>query len=413
MDGDIRVNTYDDGSKDFETGEQRIRNFNINFGPQHPAAHGVLRLVLELDGEIVERCDPHIGLLHRGTEKLMESRTYLQNLPYFDRLDYVAPMNQEHAWCLAIERLTGTVVPRRASLIRVLFSEIGRVLNHLLNVTTQAMDVGALTPPLWGFEEREKLMVFYERACGARLHAAYFRPGGVHQDLTPQLIDDIDAWAVAFPKVLDDIDGLLTENRIFKQRNADIGVVTEKDIQDWGYSGVMVRGSGLAWDLRRAQPYECYDEFEFKIPVGKNGDCYDRYLCRMAEMRESTSIIRQAVAKLKAPEGQGDVLARGKITPPKRGEMKTSMEALIHHFKLYTEGFHVPAGEVYAAVEAPKGEFGVYLVADGSNKPYRAKIRAPGYPHLQSLDFLCKGHQLADVSAIIGTLDIVFGEVDR
>jgi NADH-quinone oxidoreductase subunit D len=413
MDGDIRVNTYDDGSKDFETGEQRIRNFNINFGPQHPAAHGVLRLVLELDGEIVERCDPHIGLLHRGTEKLIESRTYLQNLPYFDRLDYVAPMNQEHAWCLAIERLTGTVVPRRASLIRVLFSEIGRVLNHLLNVTTQAMDVGALTPPLWGFEEREKLMVFYERASGARLHAAYFRPGGVHQDLTPSLIDDIDAWAAAFPKVLDDIDGLLTENRIFKQRNADIGVVSEKDIQDWGYSGVMVRGSGLAWDLRRAQPYECYDEFEFKIPVGKNGDCYDRYLCRMAEMRESTSIIRQAVAKLKAPEGQGDVLARGKLSPPKRAEMKTSMEALIHHFKLYTEGFHVPAGEVYAAVEAPKGEFGVYLVADGTNKPYRAKIRAPGYLHLQSMDYICKGHQLADVSAIIGTMDVVFGEIDR
>lgn len=413
MDGDIRRNTYDDGSTDFETGEQRIRNFNINFGPQHPAAHGVLRLVLELDGEIVERCDPHIGLLHRGTEKLMESRTYLQNLPYFDRLDYVAPMNQEHAWCLAIERLTGTVVPRRASLIRVLFSEIGRVLNHLLNVTTQAMDVGALTPPLWGFEEREKLMVFYERACGARLHAAYFRPGGVHQDLTPALLDDIDAWAVAFPKVLDDIDGLLTENRIFKQRNADIGVVTEKDILEWGYSGVMVRGSGLAWDLRRAQPYECYDEFDFKIPVGKNGDCYDRYLCRMAEMRESTSIIRQAVAKLKAPEGQGDILARGKITPPKRAEMKTSMEALIHHFKLYTEGFHVPAGEVYAAVEAPKGEFGVYLVADGTNKPYRAKIRAPGYLHLQSMDWICKGHQLADVSAIIGTMDVVFGEIDR
>ncbi|MCZ8153534.1 MAG: NADH-quinone oxidoreductase subunit D [Rhodobacteraceae bacterium] len=403
-----------DGSfDDALTGEQKIRNFNINFGPQHPAAHGVLRLVLELDGEIVERCDPHIGLLHRGTEKLMESRTYLQNLPYFDRLDYVAPMNQEHAWCLAIERLTGTVVPRRASLIRVLYSEIGRVLNHLLNVTTQAMDVGALTPPLWGFEEREKLMVFYERACGARLHAAYFRPGGVHQDLPPQLIDDIDAWADHFPKVLDDIDGLLTENRIFKQRNADIGIVTEEDIQTWGYSGVMVRGSGLAWDLRRAQPYECYDEFDFKIPVGKNGDCYDRYLCRMAEMRESTSIIRQACAKLREPAAKTDILSRGKVTPPKRGEMKTSMEALIHHFKLYTEGFHVPAGEVYACVEAPKGEFGVYLVADGTNKPYRAKIRAPGYLHLQSMDYICKGHQLADVSAIIGTMDVVFGEIDR
>jgi len=413
MDGDIIRNSYDDGSRDGLPGEHRIRNFNINFGPQHPAAHGVLRLVLELDGEIVERCDPHIGLLHRGTEKLMESRTYLQNLPYFDRLDYVAPMNQEHAWCLAIEKLTGTVVPRRASLIRVLYSEIGRILNHLLNVTTQAMDVGALTPPLWGFEEREKLMVFYERACGARLHANYFRPGGVHQDLPPALIDDIEQWAHEFPRVLNDLHGLLTENRIFKQRNADIGIVSEKDISDWGYSGVMVRGSGLPWDLRRSQPYECYSEFDFQIPVGKNGDCYDRYLCRMAEMEESLKIIHQAIAKLRAPEGQGDVLARGKITPPKRGEMKRSMEALIHHFKLYTEGFHVPAGEVYAAVEAPKGEFGVYLKADGSNKPYRAKIRAPGYMHLQSMDYICKGHQLADVSAIIGTMDIVFGEVDR
>ena len=393
------------------TGEQRIRNFNLNFGPQHPAAHGVLRLVLELDGEIVERCDPHIGLLHRGTEKLMESRTYLQNLPYFDRLDYVAPMNQEHAWCLAIERLTGTVVPRRASLIRVLFSEIGRILNHLLNTTTQAMDVGALTPPLWGFEEREKLMVFYERASGARLHAAYFRPGGVHQDLTPDLLDDIEAWSWTFPKVLDDLHTLLTENRIFKQRNVDIGVVSEADIQAYGFSGVMVRGSGLAWDLRRSQPYECYDEFDFQVPIGKNGDCYDRYLCRMEEMTQSIGIIRQAISKLRAEPG--DVLARGKITPPSRREMKTSMEALIHHFKLYTEGFHVPAGEVYAAVEAPKGEFGVYLVADGSNKPYRVKIRAPGFLHLQAMDYICKGHQLADVSAIIGTMDIVFGEVDR
>ena len=405
-----------DGSKGFDdaqTGEQKIRNFNINFGPQHPAAHGVLRLVLELDGEIVERCDPHIGLLHRGTEKLMESRTYLQNLPYFDRLDYVAPMNQEHAWCLAIEKLTGVEVPRRAQLIRVLYSEIGRILNHLLNVTTQAMDVGALTPPLWGFEEREKLMIFYERACGARLHAAYFRPGGVHQDLPDELLDDIDLWAMEFPKVMDGIDGLLTENRIFKQRNCDIGVVTEDDIQKYGFSGVMVRGSGLAWDLRRAQPYECYDEFEFQIPVGKNGDCYDRYLVRMAEMRESVKIMVQALEKLKMPENQGDVLARGKLTAPKRSEMKTSMEALIHHFKLYTEGFHVPAGEVYAAVEAPKGEFGVYLVSDGTNKPYRAKLRAPGFLHLQSMDHVCKNHQLADVAAILGSLDIVFGEVDR
>jgi NADH-quinone oxidoreductase subunit D len=405
-----------DGSKGFDdaqTDEQQIRNFNINFGPQHPAAHGVLRLVLELDGEIVERCDPHIGLLHRGTEKLMESRTYLQNLPYFDRLDYVAPMNQEHAWCLVIEKLTGTVVPRRASLIRVLYSEIGRVLNHLLNVTTQAMDVGALTPPLWGFNEREKLMDFYERASGARLHSAYFRPGGVHQDLPNALIDDIEAWAHQFPAKLDDIDGLLTENRIFKQRNVDIGVIDEKTVLDFGFSGVMARSVGMAWDLRRAEPYECYDEFEFQIPVGKNGDCYDRYLMRMEEMRQSTSIILQAIEKLRAPEGQGDILARGKITPPKRGEMKTSMESLIHHFKLYTEGFHVPAGEVYAAVEAPKGEFGVYLVADGTNKPYRAKLRAPGFLHLQAMDHMATGHQLADVAAIIGTMDVVFGEIDR
>jgi len=405
-----------DGSKGFEdaqTGEQQIRNFNINFGPQHPAAHGVLRLVLELDGEIVERCDPHIGLLHRGTEKLMESRTYLQNLPYFDRLDYVAPMNQEHAWCLAIEKLTGVEVPRRGSLIRVLYSEIGRVLNHLLNVTTQAMDVGALTPPLWGFAEREKLMDFYERACGARLHANYFRPGGVHQDLTPEFLNDIEQWAKEFPEKLDDIDGLLTENRIFKQRNVDIGTIDEQTVLDYGFSGVMARSVGMAWDLRRAQPYECYDEFEFQIPVGKNGDCYDRYLMRMEEMRQSTSIILQAIEKLRAPEGQGDVLARGKLTPPKRGEMKTSMEALIHHFKLYTEGFHVPAGEVYAAVEAPKGEFGVYLKADGTNKPYRSKIRAPGYLHLQAMDHIATGHQLADVAAIIGTMDVVFGEIDR
>jgi NADH-quinone oxidoreductase subunit D len=391
--------------------EHKIRNFNINFGPQHPAAHGVLRLVLELDGEIVERCDPHIGLLHRGTEKLMESRTYLQNLPYFDRLDYVSPMNQEHAWCLAIEKLTKTTVPYKASLIRVLYSEIGRILNHLLNITTQAMDVGALTPPLWGFEEREKLMVFYERACGARLHAAYFRPGGVHRDLPVQLLDDIASWCKTFPKVLDDIDQLLTDNRIFKQRNVDIGIISEKDILDFGFSGVMVRGSGLSWDLRKSQPYECYNDFEFKVPVGKSGDCYDRYLVRMEEMRQSLSIIEQAIDKIKAENGE--IMSRGKIAPPDRAEMKTSMEALIHHFKLYTEGFHVPDGEVYAAVEAPKGEFGVYLVADGTNKPYRAKLRAPGFLHLQAIDHMCKGHQLADVSAIIGTMDVVFGEIDR
>ena len=402
-----------DETGDVLTGEQRIRNFNLNFGPQHPAAHGVLRLVLELDGEVVDRVDPHIGLLHRGTEKLMESRTYLQNLPYFDRLDYVAPMNQEHAWCLAIERLAHVEVPRRGQLIRVLFCEIGRILSHLLNVTTQAMDVGALTPPLWGFEEREKLMIFYERACGARLHAAYFRPGGVHQDLPPELVADIREWCEQFPQVLDDIEELLTDNRIFKQRNVDIGVISVEEAQALGFSGVMVRGSGWHWDLRRAQPYELYNEFDFRIPVGKNGDCYDRYLCRMEEMRESTKIMLQALDKLDACQGEPQLSTDGKVTPPKRGEMKTSMEALIHHFKLYTEGFRVPAGEVYAAVEAPKGEFGVYLVSDGTNKPYKAKLRAPGYPHLAAMDHVCRGHMLADVSAILGSLDIVFGEIDR
>ena len=391
-----------------------VRNFTINFGPQHPAAHGVLRLVLELDGEVVERVDPHIGLLHRGTEKLIEQKTYLQAIPYFDRLDYVAPMNQEHAFCLAAEKLLGIQVPRRAQLIRVLYCEIGRLLSHLLNVTTQAMDVGALTPPLWGFEPREQLMVFYERASGSRMHAAYFRVGGVHQDLPPKLIDDIEAWCDPFLKTLDDIDALLTGNRIFKQRNVDIGVISLKDAWAWGFSGVMVRGSGAAWDLRKAQPYECYSEMDFDIPIGKNGDCYDRYCIRMEEMRQSVRIMKQCIAKLRAPEGQGPVVVvDNKITPPRRGEMKKSMEALIHHFKLYTEGFHVPAGEVYAAVEAPKGEFGVYLVADGTNKPYKCKIRAPGFAHLQSMDFMCRGHMLADVSAILGSLDIVFGEVDR
>ncbi|WP_072390470.1 NADH-quinone oxidoreductase subunit D [Hyphomicrobium sp. CS1GBMeth3] len=394
--------------------ETEIRPFNINFGPQHPAAHGVLRLVLELDGEVVERVDPHIGLLHRGTEKLIEAKTYLQAIGYFDRLDYVAPMNQEHAFCLAAERLLGLEVPRRAQLIRVLYSEIGRHLSHLLNVTTQAMDVGALTPPLWGFEEREKLMVFYERASGSRMHAKYFRIGGVHQDLPAQLIEDIYAWCDPFLKVLDDIDNLLTENRIFKQRNVDIGVVALEDAFAWGFSGVMMRGSGAAWDLRKSQPYECYAELDFDIPIGKNGDCYDRYLIRMLEMRESVKIMKQACEKLMSADGSGPVSARNpRVVPPKRGEMKRSMEALINHFKLYTEGFHVPPGEVYAAVEAPKGEFGVYLVADGSNKPYRCKIRAPGFPHLAAMDFLNKGHMLADVSAILGSLDIVFGEIDR
>ncbi len=391
-----------------------MRNFTINFGPQHPAAHGVLRLVLELDGEVVERVDPHIGLLHRGTEKLIEQKTYLQAIPYFDRLDYVAPMNQEHAFCLAVEKLLGIKVPRRGQLIRVLYCEIGRILSHLLNVTTQAMDVGALTPPLWGFEEREKLMVFYERASGARMHAAYFRVGGVHQDLPPKLIDDIETWCGTFPQVVDDLEVLLTGNRIFKQRNVDIGVVPLKQAWELGFSGVMVRGSGAAWDLRKAQPYECYDEMDFDIPVGKNGDCYDRYCIRIEEMHQSVRIMKQCIAKLRAPDGQGPVVVEdNKITPPRRGEMKRSMEALIAHFKLYTEGFHVPAGEVYAAVEAPKGEFGVFLVADGTNKPYKCKIRAPGFAHLQAMDFLCKGHLLSDVSAILGSIDIVFGEVDR
>ena len=336
--------------------ETAVRNFTINFGPQHPAAHGVLRLVLELDGEVVERVDPHVGLLHRGTEKLIEQKTYLQAVPYFDRLDYVAPMNQEHAFCLAVEKLLGIQVPRRAQLIRVIYPEIGRLLSHLLNVTTQAMDVGALTPPLWGFEEREKLMIFYERASGSRMHAAYFRPGGVHQDLPAQLIDDIEAFCDPFLKVVDDLDALLTGNRIFKQRNVDIGVVKLADAWNWGFSGVMVRGSGAAWDLRKAQPYECYAEMDFDIPIGKNGDCFDRYLIRMEEMRQSTSIMKQCIAKLREPGGQGPVAVDDhKIVPPKRGEMKRSMEALIHHFKLYTEGYHVPAGEVYAAVEAPKG----------------------------------------------------------
>ena len=391
-----------------------VRNFNINFGPQHPAAHGVLRLVLELDGEVVERVDPHIGLLHRGTEKLIEQKTYLQAIPYFDRLDYVAPMNQEHAFCLAIERLAGVSVPKRGQLIRVLYSEIGRILSHLLNVTTQAMDVGALTPPLWGFEEREKLMVFYERASGARLHAGYFRPGGVHQDIPQKLVDDIGEWCDPFLKVCDDLEGLLTDNRIFKQRNVDIGVVELDDCWAMGFSGVMVRGSGAAWDLRKSQPYECYDEMDFDIPIGKNGDCYDRYLIRMVEMREATRIMKQCIERLSSTEKEGPVSATdGKLVPPKRPQMKRSMEALIHHFKLYTEGFHLPEGEVYAAVEAPKGEFGVYLVADGTNKPHRCKIRAPGFAHLQAMDVMCKGHLLADVSAILGTLDIVFGEVDR
>jgi NADH-quinone oxidoreductase subunit D len=395
---------------DVAAAEPKQKNITINFGPQHPAAHGVLRLVLELDGEVVERVDPHIGLLHRGTEKLIEHKTYLQAVPYFDRLDYAAPMNQEHAYALAVEKLLGITVPPRAQYIRVLYSELTRIMNHILNTTTQAMDVGALTPVLWGFEEREKLMVFYERASGSRMHAAYIRPGGVHQDLPQALLDDISEWCDHFPGRIDDLEGLLTDNRIFKQRNVDIGVVSKEFAIAWGFSGVMVRGSGIPWDLRRNQPYECYNDLEFKIPLGKNGDNYDRYLCRMEEMRESIKIMKQCLNKM--PKGPVHDTS-GKIVAPKRGEMKQSMEALIHHFKLYTEGFKVPEGEAYACVEAPKGEFGVYLVADGTNKPYRCKIRAPGFAHLQAMEPLCKGHMLADVSAILGSLDIVFGEVDR
>jgi len=390
--------------------EVDIKNLTLNFGPQHPAAHGVLRLVMEMDGEVIERCDPHIGLLHRGTEKLIENKTYLQAVPYFDRLDYVAPMNQEHAFALATEKLLGLDVPPRGQAIRVVFAEIGRILNHLLNITTQGIDVGAITPSLWGFEEREKLMEFYERVCGARLHAAYFRPGGVHQDMPAGLAEDIYAYCEGFDSFIADVEGLLTENRIYKQRNVDIGIVNQEDAMDWGFTGVMLRSTGLPWDLRKAQPYDGYEQYDFDIPVGKNGDCYDRYLCRIEEMRQSCRIIKQVLDAL--PDGPVAADDR-KIVPPSRGEMKGSMEALIHHFKLYTEGYHVPAGETYTAVEAPKGEFGVYLVSDGSNRPYRCKIRAPGFAHLQATDFLCKGHLLADSVAVIGSLDIVFGEIDR
>ncbi|MEN3930756.1 NADH-quinone oxidoreductase subunit D [Microvirga sp. W0021] len=394
--------------------EHNIRNFSINFGPQHPAAHGVLRLVVELEGEVVRRCDPHIGLLHRGTEKLIEHKTYLQATPYFDRLDYVAPMNQEHAFCLAVEKLLGVKVPRRAQLIRVLYSEIGRILNHLLNITTQAMDVGALTPPVWGFEEREKLLIFCERASGARFHANYFRPGGVHQDIPPELIDDIEKFCDPFLKFVDDLDALVMDNRIFKQRNVDIGVITIEDCWARGFSGPMVRSTGVAWDLRKSQPYECYEEMDFDIPVGSHGDNYDRQVIRMEEMRQSVYLMKQCIQKLRAPDGKGPVKAvDGKISLPSRTEMKRSMEALIQHFKLFSEGIHVPAGEVYAAIEAPKGEFGVYLVSDGGNKPYRCKIRAPGYPHLQAMDFLAKNHLLSDIPSLIGSIDVVFGEIDR
>ena len=387
-----------------------IKNLTLNFGPQHPAAHGVLRLVLEMDGEVVERADPHIGLLHRGTEKLIEHKTYLQALPYFDRLDYVSPMNQEHCYSMAVEKLAGMKVPLRAQYIRVIFSELTRILNHTLNVTTQILDVGATTPLLWMFEQRERILEFYERASGARFHSAYIRPGGVHRDIPAGLEEDIASFCEGFTKVIDDVETLVTQNRIWKQRTVDVGVVTADEAQAWGFSGPMLRGSGIAWDLRRSQPYEVYSELEFDIAVGKNGDCYDRYLVRMEEMRQSLRIIQQCLVKM--PKGEV-LVADPKFTPPRRALMKQSMEALIHHFKLYTEGYHIPAGETYTAVEAPKGEFGVFLVSDGTNRPYKCKIRAPGFAHLQGLDFMSRGHMLADVSAIIGTLDVVFGEIDR
>ena len=397
------------------TGDEIITNYTINFGPQHPAAHGVLRMVTELDGEIVTRIDPHIGLLHRGTEKLIEYKTYLQALPYFDRLDYCSPLGMEHSYVLAVEKLLNLEVPERAKWLRTMFAEITRICNHMLNIGSHVMDVGAMTPNLWLFEIREDCLNFFERASGARMHSAWFRPGGVHQDVPQKLIDDISVWLdKRLPELFEDAMSLVCDNRIFKQRNVDIGVVTLDQAWEWGFSGVMVRGSGAAWDLRKSQPYECYAEMDFDIPIGKNGDCYDRYCIRMEEMRQSVRIMKQCIAKLREPAGQGPVVIEdNKITPPRRGEMKRSMEALIHHFKLYTEGVHVPAGEAYAAVEAPKGEFGVYLVADGTNKPYKCKIRAPGFAHLQAMDFICKGHLLADVSAILGSLDIVFGEVDR
>ena len=390
--------------------EQEIKNFTLNFGPQHPAAHGVLRLVLEMDGEVVDRADPHIGLLHRGTEKLIEHKTYLQAVPYFDRLDYVAPQNQEHAFALAVEKLAKIEVPPRGQYIRVLYAEIGRILNHILNITAYAMDVGAMTPLLWAFEHRELLMEFCERASGARLHMAYFRPGGVAKDISQELLDDIDNWADSYPQMIDDLEGLLTENRIFKQRTVDIGVVSAEQANDWAFTGPNLRASGVAWDLRKSQPYDVYSKMNFDIPTGKHGDCYDRYLIRIYEMRESLKIIKQCIKDM--PPGPSAV-DDNKFAPPSRDNMKRSMEALIHHFKLYTEGYHVPAGETYTVVEAPKGEFGVYLISDGSNKPYRCKIRAPGFAHLQALDMMSSGHMLADVVANIGSVDVVFGEIDR
>ena len=390
--------------------EIEVNTTTINFGPQHPAAHGVLRLIVELDGEVVERAEPHIGLLHRGTEKLIEYKTYLQAIPYFDRLDYVSPMCQEHAYALATENLLGIKVPQRAQYIRVIFAEITRLLNHLLNIPAYAADIGAVTPFLWCFEEREKLLQFHEAVSGARFHAAYFRPGGVHQDMPEGMEEKLNDHFKTLPKFIDDLENLLTNNRILRQRSVDIGVISKQDAIDWGCTGPVLRSSGVPWDLRRSQPYDAYDKVDFDIAVGKKGDCFDRYLVRIEEMRQSISIIQQCLTQIKS--GEISVIDN-KITPPKRSEMKHSMESLIHHFKLFTEGYRVPEGHTYSAVEAPKGEFGVFLVSDGSSKPYRCKIRAPGFAHLQTLDFLSQGHLMADIAAILGSLDIVFGEIDR
>jgi len=389
---------------------RELKNFTINFGPQHPAAHGVLRLILELDGEVVERADPHIGLLHRGTEKLIEHKTYIQALPYFDRLDYVSMMAQEHTYSLAVEKILNIKIPRRAQIIRVLFAEITRILNHLLAVGCHAMDVGAMTPFLWAFEEREKLMEFYERVSGARMHAAYIRPGGVSLDLPLGFLDDLFLFCNQFNLRLDEIEEMLTGNRIWKERLVDIGIVSAKKAIDWGFSGVMLRGSGLPWDLRKTQPYEIYSELDFLVPVGNSGDCYDRYLIRIEEMRQSLNLLNQSIKLIK----EGPIKSVNyKLNPPSRSEMKVSMEAVIHHFKLYTEGIVLPFGETYTATEAPKGEFGVYLISNNTEKPYRCKIKAPGFGHLQALNEMSKGHMIADVVTIIGTQDIVFGEVDR
>ncbi|AOG01354.1 MULTISPECIES: NADH-quinone oxidoreductase subunit D [Blastomonas] len=396
--------------QDSTAGDLEIQNYTINFGPQHPAAHGVLRMVMELDGEIVERIDCHVGLLHRGTEKLIEYKTYLQALPYFDRLDYCSPLAMEYSYVLAIEKLLNLEVPLRAQYLRVLFAELTRICNHMLNLGAHVMDVGAMTPNLWLFEIREDCLNFFERASGARMHSAWFRPGGVHQDVPLKLLTDLADWLDTFPKLFEDAMSLVVDNRIFKQRNVDIAIVSKDDAVRWGFSGPMIRGSGIAWDLRKSQPYDVYDRMEFDVPVGTRGDCYDRFMVRVEEVRQSARIMRQCLNDM--PEGPIASLDR-KIVPPKRGEMKQSMEALIHHFKLYTEGFHVPAGEVYVATESPKGEFGVYLVSDGTNKPYRCKIRPTAFSHLQAMDFMSRGHMLSDATAILGAIDVVFGECDR